>query len=122
MRLYVQTLVFDCCHSGSTCADVSESTRIARVTEIPNDVPWDLDLEIWSDAQGENLDVTIAPGFLRRGLRSHILLAACGAKELAYEDQGKGIFTAALLNLLSTVGAHNVTYANLLQRLPSLTG
>jgi hypothetical protein len=62
----------------------------------------------------------MAPGFLHHGLRSHVLLAACGAKEIAYEDQGNGVFTAALLRLLSAVGAHNVTYANLLQRLPHL--
>jgi hypothetical protein len=119
MGLCVQTVIFDCCYAGSGTRAVSRSSRIARFAEIPNDVPSDLDVKIWSDGQS---GVAIAPGFQHHGLRSHILLAACGAKELAYEDQRKGVFTTALLELLSTVGAHNVTYANLLQRLPSLNG
>ena len=101
---------------------------MARVTEIPNDVPFNLDQEIWSNGQHENRGTAIAPGFLHHGLRSHVLLAACGAKELARErhgsltkDQSNGVFTAALLKTLYAVGAQNVTYANLFSRLPSLT-
>jgi hypothetical protein len=95
---------------------------MARVTEIPNNVPSDLDLDIWSDGQRERVGFAIASGFLRHRRSSHILLAACGAKEFAYEEQGKGVFTTALLKLLSLVGVENVTYANLLDRLPHLTG
>jgi hypothetical protein len=85
-------------------------------------MPSDLDPPIFSDAQfQESRDASIVPGFVHRGMKSHILLAACGAEERAYEDQGKGVFTAALLKLLYEVGTQNVTYANLLQRLPRLT-
>ena len=95
---------------------------MARVMEITNDIPSNLDLEIWGNAQhiGKS-GAAIAPSFLHHNARSHILLAACELEELAYENQGKGVFTTALLNLLSTFGTQNLTYANLLQRLPPLT-
>ena len=99
---------------------MSESDLMARVVEIPHDVPPDLDIEIWSDVQDENRGVEILPGFLHQGLRSHILLAACGAGEVAYEDKGSGVFTSSLLKTLSAVGVQNITYTNLFQRLPSL--
>jgi hypothetical protein len=97
---------------------VSETTRKARFAEIPNDVPSELDRHIWSEKNKPG--VAIAPGFQYHGLRSHILLAACGAKELAYEDQGMGVFTTELLKLLSKAGTRDITYANLLQLLPNL--
>jgi hypothetical protein len=62
----------------------------------------------------------IAPGFLYGGLRSHILLAACGAKEKAKEEQGQGVFTKALLEILRTVSADTVTYTDLLRRIHAL--
>ena len=93
---------------------------MARVTKIPNGIPSDLDLGIWLHTQCERSG--IASGFLQHPRSSYIILAACGAKECAYEEQGKGVFTTALLKLLSLVGAENVTYANLLQRLPHFTG
>ena len=99
---------------------MSESNRMERVTEIPNNVASDLDTEIWSDARDESRGAKIAPGFLHHGLRSHILLAACGPEEAAYEDKGSGVFTTSLLKTLSAVGAQNVTYTNLLQRIPGL--
>jgi len=103
------TVIFDCCHSGSAHARLLESNHKARYIETPNHVPSDLDLEIWNGAQS---GVVIAPGFLHRGLRSHIVLAACGANEVAYEDKENGIFTVALLILLSVVDTQNVTYAS----------
>ena len=88
---------------------------------IPDDIPSDLDREIWSNPQRKLArGLTIPSDFQYHGLRSHILLSACGAKEIAREDQGMGVFTAALLKLLSEISTHNVTYARLLQLLPSL--
>ena len=118
---YIQTVIFDCCHYESAHARLLGSIHRARYTEIPNDVPSDLDLEIWNGTQGKKSGVVIAPGLLHRGLRSHTVLAACGANEVAYEDGGNGIFTIALLKFLSVVGTQNVTCASLLQRLPRLT-
>ena len=91
-----------------------------RVAKMPNNVPPNLDQDIWRDARCERSG--IASGFLQHRRSCYILLAACGAKEFAYEEQEKGVFTTALLKTLSLVGVKNVTYANLLQRLPPLTG
>ena len=62
----------------------------------------------------------ISTGFAQRGLRSHVLLAACDAKESAWETGGRGAFTTALLETLIATGAGNVTYSGILEKLPSL--
>lgn len=64
----------------------------------------------------------IAPGFLQRGLRSHVLLAACASTELAMEHQQRGVFTVALLRALAAVGQQKVTYRELLRRVYALPG
>ncbi|KAH9914990.1 uncharacterized protein B0H18DRAFT_1043597 [Fomitopsis serialis] len=108
-----ETVILDCCHSGSgTRTTVSDPTRT---------LPDGLDSSILS-LHGGTRHAEIAPGFLRRGLRSHVLLAACGSKELAMEQQERGIFTVALLRTLSTVGAHRVTYRDLLRQMYALPG
>jgi hypothetical protein len=81
-------------------------------------MPSDLDPGICNDVQS---GVAIGHSFLHQGMRSHILLAACGAKERAYEAQGKGVFTTALLKLLYEDDAQTLTYANLLRDFPHLT-
>jgi len=82
-------------------------------------VPADLDRDIWNRSDNGR-GTQISPGFLQSGLRSHVLLAACGAKEVAQEVQGHGVFTKAFLNTISTVGADKLTYADLLQRMYAL--
>jgi hypothetical protein len=66
--------------------------------------------------------MTVAPGFLRSGLNSHVLLAACGAKEKAREEMGRGVFTKAFLEVLTNIGADKITYSDLLERMPALPG
>jgi Caspase domain len=119
MGVSAQTIILDCCLSGTGTGSESGSTRYMR-SEIPNSVPSDLDLRIWSDAQHETSGVAIVSGFLQHRRRSYVFLSACQAGGVAYERHGKGAFTTALLDLLSRVDAEKVTYANLLQRLPSL--
>lgn len=64
----------------------------------------------------------IAAGFLRSDLRSHVLLAACGAEETAKENRVtmRGEFTKAFLETIKTIGADQVTYTDLIQRIPQL--
>jgi hypothetical protein len=69
---------------------------------------------------GASMGTHIPVGFLKSGLSSHMLLAACSAREVAVEENGRGRFTTALLATLSNVGADNVTYTDLIQRLPIL--
>jgi hypothetical protein len=62
----------------------------------------------------------VAHGFAHQGLRSHVLLAACGSEELAYETEGSGDFTAALLKTLKQYGAEKTTYKGCIHRFPTL--
>ncbi|KIJ27950.1 hypothetical protein M422DRAFT_71496 [Sphaerobolus stellatus SS14] len=117
------SVIFDCCHSGSgTRTDEVEPERLARVVEI-EDVPPELDMHIWNDEErckDETRGAFLAPGFVRCGLRSHVLIAACGAEEKAREHCGRGIFTEALVKTLRSVGADKVTYQDVLKRIPAL--
>jgi len=83
---------------------------------MPVKIPSNLDKDIWGGTRG----TSIAPGFLKSGLRSDVLLSACGADESAKEEDGRGYFTKRLLDTLQAVGADKVTYADLILRIPSL--
>ena len=64
----------------------------------------------------------VAKGFEMEGVASHVLLAACLENESAYESNGRGDFTSALLALLRdpTVAMDIVSYLDLIERLPEL--
>ena len=124
-NLSCQTVVFDCCHSGSgTRVVISnyESTRLRREIILDQSISDDLDRDVWIEASLNPRAAVIAPGFLRSGSRSHVLLAACGAGEIAQEEKGRGIFTRALLETLKGAGADKITYGDLMQRIPDLPG
>jgi len=114
-----QSVVFDCCHSGSgTRIDQVDSKRLARVVKLDDNVPSDIDSNI---CRHEGLRCSsLSSGFAQHGLLSHVILAACGAKELAHEDTRRGVFTKALLTTLRTVGADKVSYRDILTRMPAL--
>lgn len=88
------------------------------MVNIPSDIPANLDQNIWCSSGGRSTQ--IAPGFLQSGLMSHVLLAACGAKELAKEGKGRGVFTEAFLEVLAAVGADKVTYTDLIKQMHAL--
>jgi Caspase domain len=115
----VQTVIFDCCHSGSLTrkkdGDQSHLPRV-RGVKMPVKISPELDMDIWVGKRG----TSIAPGFLKSGLRSHVLLSACGADESAKEENDGGYFTKRLLATLEAAGADKVTYADLIQRIPSM--
>ena len=121
MLIYaIQTVIFDCCNSGSLSRGKDGSSVSVREFKLPQGVriPSDHDKSIWG---GESSRGTYIPtGFLKSGLSSHVLLAACSAKEFAKEENGRGRFTTALLATLSDVGADKVTYTDLIHRLPIL--
>jgi hypothetical protein len=81
----------------------------------------DIDPDILGDAVNDRATV-IPNGFLKHGLRSHILLAACNEVETAKEEQSRGLFTVALLETLKAVGAHELTYRDVMQRIHTLPG
>lgn len=61
----------------------------------------------------------------KAGLRSHVLLAACKARQTSWEDRGRGLFTGALLTLLGDTvreGVLTMTYKELIDQLPCIQG
>ncbi|KAF7336534.1 Protein TIC 214 [Mycena sanguinolenta] len=113
-------VILDSCHSGGMNRTGTEGTvRNARTTAPP--IPLELDNHLWAGRTNTAQDYSIwAPT-----ARSHILLAACRAGELAFEteDNGKirGRFTKALIAELHKARLENTTYVELLDRLPQLS-
>ena len=86
-------------------------------------IPSDLDRDVWvgfesSKVSGRGTEVNA--DFAHGGLRSHVLLAACGSEESALERSSRGLFTQKLLDALTTFEIDKLTYAGLLQRMPRL--
>lgn len=117
-------MIFDRCHAASgTRADEYDPTLLVRSIELEEPLPPELDRDVWrTDSDLAPRGTAIAAGYGYTGLRSHVLLAACGSAEFAREQQGRGWFTKALLDVLYTVGADKLTYTDLMKRLPDLPG
>ena len=110
-------LLFDCCHSGSlTKADqtalLARQHRLQQWERKPR--PIDSYYENyygdqWSE--GEQLNIPAA---------SYVSISACGHNQTAMEEGEKGgVFTNALLEVLSAVGQDELSYAELFVRLRS---
>lgn len=78
------------------------------------EIPEYLDGEIWRGRIGGT-----APGFGYYGLRSHVLLAACGEQESALEQDGRGLFTKELLSILESCAVKklDLSYTEVLDRI-----
>ncbi|KAB5591938.1 hypothetical protein CTheo_4616 [Ceratobasidium theobromae] len=118
------TVIFDSCHSASgSRADEPEKTtsRIARSAEILFDIPCDINntdlLPTFLAGMREARSIELP---LCTNQASHIHLAACGSSEKAWEEDGRGVFTTALLEAFRTIGIDKITYHNLIKSLPSL--
>ncbi|KDR74072.1 hypothetical protein GALMADRAFT_227766 [Galerina marginata CBS 339.88] len=120
------TVIFDSCYSGSgTRAVYDELDSTARTIDIDDDLPADLDWDIIesvadvNDPDAATRTGMIAQGFERHGLRSHVLLSACGASQLARESKSnirendRGNFTQSLLSLFRRVGVHQLAYSDI---------
>jgi hypothetical protein len=125
--MLVQTVILDCCHSGSgTRGDDQTMETLARGCEIyPDDVPDDLDADICGN-ETSTRGMRFAEGFAMKGMKSHVLLAACSANERALEDkqsqEAHGRFTTALLGLFRTVSPNQMTYADVLTKISRIDG
>ncbi|QRW07388.1 ICE-like protease (caspase) p20 domain protein [Ceratobasidium sp. AG-Ba] len=111
------TVILDCCHSASGTRALTSDVRVrhveaAKLTALrPN-----TDKEIVS-----GIRALVVPKRQRRtGSQSHVLLAACGAKESAKEPEGRGAFTKALLEVLYEARPDGITYTEVMERLPTL--
>lgn len=108
-----QTVILDCCHSGSaTRQNPSDSLLAIRGLELPSNytIPEDI-------FAGE---IQTRSRAAETGMNSHILLAACQRKQVAYESHGHGFFTRALLTLLRQEGIYTLTYSDVITRIPHL--
>ena len=131
LRFIIKTVICDCCHSASGTraphgADTSEPTP-RSVDLSSRHYPSTLDQQILSDSLSVTRGTYIASQYVHQGLGSHILLAACASKGLAYEsfivpEGGServkcGRFSAALLKLLYRTSAHLILYSDILNLL-----
>ena len=96
---------------------------------IGNHLPADTDSDILCQVEvAPSRAGNIAAGSDYKGLRSHMLIAACGRSETAreiYFDLEKihrGQFTVALLALFRREGLDKLTYTDIHSRLNPMTG
>ncbi|KAG8721139.1 hypothetical protein FRC08_015437, partial [Ceratobasidium sp. 394] len=114
------TVIFDCCHSASgTRASEDPQARLVDPKDLPPLSP-DTDKHIIRKPDTSSRATVIPTGFAHRGLRSHVLLAACMASEVAWEREGRGAFTSAILSILKNAGVDKLTYTELKDSLPTM--
>ncbi|TDL21760.1 hypothetical protein BD410DRAFT_771363 [Rickenella mellea] len=108
------TLIMDCCHSASASRDPKDTGFVPRrILNPPAIIP--KDWHICSHSRG----AAVASGFGGQNQESHILLAACGRGEQAWENPKtkRGLFTTALLKTLSESDLRNLTYNSLFRKI-----
>ncbi|KAI0030581.1 caspase domain-containing protein [Vararia minispora EC-137] len=130
------TVILDCCHSTSG----TRSTDSPQFDDDKGFFPRGVELK---RANNPKADVALAPvyrdevqrkpedgegsrgivtsgKFLNASMRSHVLLAACGENQSAFEKHGSGLFTTALLMHFKTRGIGSHTYAEIIVALGGL--
>jgi hypothetical protein len=96
----------------------TSGTRRTRTIRITKPLPSDVDQDIFK--RREFRCAAVSSGFQYNGVASHVLLAACAANEPAIEEGGRGAFTSAFLNTITEIGYQNLTYEEIIARLPPL--
>ena len=111
---FAQTLILDCCSSGGINRNESELV-IRRISEPPKLKPTS-DQSIWSR---ELRSGGIAAGFSGKFHGSHVLLAACGRDQFAFESprEHRGLFTMSLMKVLKSEEFNTLTYVSLMHKL-----
>ncbi|KIM78106.1 hypothetical protein PILCRDRAFT_603652 [Piloderma croceum F 1598] len=121
------TVVFDCCHAGSLSRDAVNPaiwsktvSHRSRTVMLEDKLVEDLDRNIWQ--RKTSAGSKIAAGFVQKGLKSHVLLAACSALQKAREDERGGYFTSAFLALAQKEGVDKLVYSDVLYRMDQILG
>ncbi|KAF8519882.1 caspase domain-containing protein [Hysterangium stoloniferum] len=113
------TVILDCCHSNSGTRAI-ESQFVSRCARLCGTLPPDQDSDILKSTSAIHIaQLSVDSTYPEFG--SHILLAACGHEENAYEIRGRGCFTKALTDTLKDMAFGSVTCTellNLLQDIP----
>jgi hypothetical protein len=92
----------DCCYSASGTRSFSDSTNVVRSVRPRSNFKLDQRLS----------QESILPS--NGGLQSHILLTACGSSAAAWESNGRGVFTVALLELLKDSRIDKLRYCGII--------
>ncbi|KAK0484889.1 caspase domain-containing protein [Armillaria novae-zelandiae] len=111
------TLILDCCHAAGINRGM-QSTDIpnARSRQILNPPKLSAGCDSTILSRGSS-GVKVASGFSGSLWDSHILLAACNRRQSAWEVDGQGIFTKALLKIMRKNPISELTYRSLIHRL-----
>ncbi|KAG8725560.1 hypothetical protein FRC11_001807 [Ceratobasidium sp. 423] len=125
------TMIFDSGHSASGTRMPTKPRKGVlgwreRSAEVKRDIPWDIDSDIVRPERGivpppKDNEIYHPNLPLCTNQTSHIHLAACGSEEKAYEENGRGVFTMALLKSIRANGFDKITYHSLIKSLPSLS-
>jgi len=105
------TLILDTCFSPRR--DIA-GRGLTRWTPTIKVAPDDLDRCLWRGARGRLYD---SPYSILAPQKSHICLAACGNGSQAIEGKNGGRLTHKLLELVSALSLHRISYDHLLNRL-----
>ncbi|KAJ1301206.1 hypothetical protein OPQ81_003616 [Rhizoctonia solani] len=112
------TVVFDSCHSASGSRDGYEAFSAIRPRCAP--LLYDIPYDDAKTAPSRTHNARAVDPIFCTDQASHVLLAACGSREKAWEQDQQGQFTTALLATLKARGVENLTYHNLIVSLPKL--
>lgn len=82
----------------------NQSSELVRSVQLPPDFRFQ-----------KNLEQVVRPTFC--GQRSHVLLSACSTSGQAWECDGRGVFTVAVLDLLCRTSISKLRYCDIIMRL-----
>ena len=108
-------VILDCCHSGSgtrSAADLNQLTsRSAHTVKSPRPLESYLDQYYLNKQKGNE---SLLPPSSR-----HLLMSGCNRYGVAFESEGRGIFSKTLLDAIDRVGL-DVSYSDLFRRVRSI--
>lgn len=102
--------IFDCCHSGDNTRGHVLPRGVQEVMPMRRWEEFCFAKEIGEEEVAKKSLVEILP----QG--RHIHLAACGADQVAFEEDGQGRFTTLLLNILEQTHGH-ISYRDLINQI-----
>lgn len=108
------TVILDSCNSGTATRGPEEGTVAARFVPPPVDAEAD-GAPITDQGRGAG-----APGWIPESLDGLVAFSAASDSNPALERDGRGIFTDALLRIMSQVGARPLTLAQVARQTPPL--
>ncbi|CAE6454717.1 unnamed protein product [Rhizoctonia solani] len=119
------TLIFDCGYFAGAFQDkIPPDVRVINKKYLPSFQAYPDRLVIQDALPSVDIADPFSLGLSLPEVDTHVLLAACGHQEAAFENRdslGKyGYFTMALLEVLRSIDIDGLTYKSLIQRLPAL--